>query len=366
MINCSLEYSAIGIFLNETSNGTIFNNTCFDNGIGIVLSASTNNIVVGNNCSKNDEGICLELSSNNNTILENTCTENSNYGIYGNLVTDNIFTTNYCTDNWIIGIYLNNSDNNTILNNVCSSNGIKGTFGPGIGIQLEYSNNNTLFENNCSVNFYIGINLESGNNNTFTENNCTRNAYYGMILASSNGTYISRNNCSRSLVGIDLGRTCVYNEISENWLFKCRYSPIDSFNELPNDIHNNSVIYWPSVTFTSDSKVVPTSNQIKLITITTGAFVTFTSTVYWGVAPFTYKWDFGDNTSISSLPNPIRQFNSAGSWEIWLTVTDAEGDKAYFSMVVIVYQGWDVFSILIFGVIFGALCYVMSRLKKRK
>lgn len=49
--------------------------------------------------------------------------------------------------------------------------------------------------------------------------------------------------------------------------------------------------------------------------------VSFTADVTGGVGPYTYNWDFGDETS-SNLQNPTHNYTDAGGYYVTLTVTD--------------------------------------------
>ncbi len=55
--------------------------------------------------------------------------------------------------------------------------------------------------------------------------------------------------------------------------------------------------------------------------------VTFTSTVAGGDEKYTYEWDFGDETAISTEANPVHTYAKAGSYTISLKVTDGTGSN---------------------------------------
>jgi parallel beta-helix repeat protein len=105
-------------------------------------------------------GIYLDPSANDNTIIDNTCNNNSWYGINLDCSNDNTVENNTCNDNGV-GIHLWCSNNNTITNNTCNWHYV--------GIALQYSDNNTIANNTCNSNYY-GIHLQCSNNNTIT--NC--------------------------------------------------------------------------------------------------------------------------------------------------------------------------------------------------
>jgi PKD repeat protein len=55
--------------------------------------------------------------------------------------------------------------------------------------------------------------------------------------------------------------------------------------------------------------------------------VEFLASVSGGSTPYTYAWDFGDETS-STERNPSHTFESAGTYTVRLTITDEEGQTA--------------------------------------
>ena len=61
--------------------------------------------------------------------------------------------------------------------------------------------------------------------------------------------------------------------------------------------------------------------------ITNNLLVNFTSTSTGGSKPYSYAWDFGDN-STSTEVNPSHTYTSEGSYTVSLIVTDADGKTA--------------------------------------
>jgi parallel beta-helix repeat protein len=129
--NLQLSSFHIGIVVMGSDNNKILENTITDNFRGLDLTASENNTVSGNHIANNIGGIALENMYNR--IVENTITNNSNFGIhlyaagYNNIIGNNItnnkrgIVVSICYDNVI---YHNNFVNNTNHVETDDSNGI--------------------------------------------------------------------------------------------------------------------------------------------------------------------------------------------------------------------------------------------------
>ena len=129
--NCNLTGAEFGIYLENVTNGELFNNTCNSNDIGIHLYESDSNTVANNMCtSKGGDGIRLLLSYHN-TVVYNNCSSNTEDGIRLLFSYPNIVANNNCSSNTENGIRLWHSHSNTVANNTCTSNG-----GDGIHLPL--------------------------------------------------------------------------------------------------------------------------------------------------------------------------------------------------------------------------------------
>jgi parallel beta-helix repeat protein len=129
--NLQLSSFNIGIVVMGSDNNKILENTITDNFRGLDLTASENNTVSGNHIANNIGGIALENMYN--SIVENTITNNSNFGIhlyaagYNNIIGNNITSNgrgilvSICYNNVI---YHNNFVNNTNHVETDDSNGI--------------------------------------------------------------------------------------------------------------------------------------------------------------------------------------------------------------------------------------------------
>jgi parallel beta-helix repeat protein len=143
-------FGDMGLYLYNSSNGTVINNNCSTNvADGILLDHSNNNTLMNNNCSMNNDcGINLYFS-NNNTLMSNNCTAHywNGFQLYNS--NTNILTNNNCTANSWWGIYLDNPSNNTITNNMIKNNNK-------YGIKIDYSNST---KNRIYHNYFINNNV---------------------------------------------------------------------------------------------------------------------------------------------------------------------------------------------------------------
>ena len=66
-----------------------------------------------------------------------------------------------------------------------------------------------------------------------------------------------------------------------------------------------------------------TANATEIIA---GQWVQFTDTSTGGNLPLNYQWDFGDGSGNSTEINPVHQYLTSGTFNVILTVKDADGD----------------------------------------
>jgi PKD repeat protein len=62
--------------------------------------------------------------------------------------------------------------------------------------------------------------------------------------------------------------------------------------------------------------------------------VTFVGQAEGGTPPYTFGWNFGDGTPVSTLQNPTHRFNASGEYTVGLTVVDAKGDRSTSALTV--------------------------------
>lgn len=220
-----------GILLENTSNGQLVNNTCFDNHQGIYLKNSENNNITENIIINNQyNGIYLDTACDKNNITVNMVNNNL-YGIQ--LLSncdDNIIEFNTANFNGDYGIFINNfissSDNNHIINNTINENDRDGIY------ITSTNHNNTIINNTANNNLrygiaaqnslYLNLNGNTVNNNevglymvdslycNVTENTIKNNNDIGIYLYFNSDDNLIKNN---TVNGNELG---IAIELSEN------------------------------------------------------------------------------------------------------------------------------------------------------
>jgi parallel beta-helix repeat protein len=128
-----------GIFLNNTVNVKIINNTIHSFLFGILLRYSGSIIVSNNEIYNSNEGIRIQDSSSNNIVTRNKIYNNTNNGImlYSN-ANSNIFLSNVISNNSGSGFEIESSFSNYFSCNNLSNNHANFVY---------YCDNNTIFAN---------------------------------------------------------------------------------------------------------------------------------------------------------------------------------------------------------------------------
>jgi parallel beta-helix repeat protein len=237
-----------GIYVANLARGTanIINNTCTNNGRGgIFVGTSAFSTLTDNICNDNgfhtiwDEplssGITLSNSSSS-TIVNNTCTNNVEIGIYFNWSYSPSVANNTCLNNSRIGIYLTDSHSPSVVNNTCTDNSWEGIFLRGShfstaanntcvsnrrGIFLDGTDDSSVTNNTCSNNDWSGIHLKYSDSSRLVNNTCTHNDETGIYLNWSYYSIIINNTCTgNNWDGINLGTssssTIAYNTCNSN------------------------------------------------------------------------------------------------------------------------------------------------------
>jgi PGF-pre-PGF domain-containing protein len=184
---------------NNITNNKALNNTLF----GIFVYNSTNQTIYNNTVNSNERGIGLHESSRIQ-LINNTASANK-----------------------ISGLSLINSNSNTIFNNSACSNIYEGIF-------LSNSTSNNIFNNTVSSN-YFGISLYSSIDNKNISNNSAESNYYFEVLLYNSSGYDTDNKSwhnqeapvygvslrvlealTPSLQTVENGTTASYDIVAEN------------------------------------------------------------------------------------------------------------------------------------------------------
>ncbi|MFW9888882.1 MAG: right-handed parallel beta-helix repeat-containing protein [Candidatus Thorarchaeota archaeon] len=204
--NCYLEADIFGIQLGWTGSVAgsvrIHNNSIIGDegegyGInvgGVINSTITQNIVydcyTGIHVSNH-----ISTETANHTIDNNTCFDNSLYGIWSNSP-DTMISNNTCYNNGWSGIYTDaeNSDNPTLIKNTCYGNGYLAPLNkPDSGIFVSGSETALVLNNTCYVNYVAGITIGGAGSGVQVINNTCINNQYGICNLgwASNATIYS-------------------------------------------------------------------------------------------------------------------------------------------------------------------------------
>lgn len=272
--NCSLHGASLaGIELLSMVNGTISNNTCYNNvQYGIYIVTSNLNSVLENNCSDNGAaGICFQSSTD--CMIENNTCDRDFRGIYLYLSSDdNWLANNSCSDQEY-GILLYTSVNCTLRDNLLNSDGIviwgnqlnfwnrhdidssnevnskpvyyyrdetKTTVPSGAGQVILANCQNMIIENQNASDATYGIEVGYSRNCTIANNSCRGNEYYGIVLVSSDNNTVSNNSCCNNKnMGIYLSSSDLDN-VSNNICRNNSYYAIYVLTSASNLMLNNS------------------------------------------------------------------------------------------------------------------------------
>ena len=280
---------ALGIYLDNTNNNTIYNNT-FTNIINtstiVLWNTSAYNMISKNNITNCGCAIDIGNGSHHNNISNNYINNNT-YGIY---------------------IWINTTNNNSLYRNTIlnSSND---------GLLIEEAYGNKIYENKFKNNG-IGISIigqNSLNKNIVYHNNFINNSLH--IYDSCNQTwdnsYPSGGNYWDDYLDIDMFSGAGQNESGSDGIWDTSY---EIYYE--STIDNYPLIYpWGEY-----SPVARITSQVINKTVSLNA-----SKSYDGDGSIvTYSWDFGDtNDGTGNTVN--HTFSQNGTYYITLVVTDDEG-----------------------------------------
>ncbi len=226
-----------GIYLDNVSNGKIFDNNIHNTGDGVYI-VDCESIAITNNVIDNvfTRGMSI-INCNKSLFQSNNITNFSDEGIRINSCYNSSFNLNIISSNTSreYGIKMESSDHNEIkLNTIYDLDS-----GYADGIYLNAVNNNTISENEVSG-CRKGIFLNLGEHNNVTKNYCYANADEGLYLGFSSYSKITENMLINNSIGFSI------NEADLNYIFKNEINfnehlGIYAYRSSNNILENNTV-----------------------------------------------------------------------------------------------------------------------------
>ncbi len=203
--NQYIQSTVLAIYLKDSDNCYLFNNTIFNNRQGIICSSSDYNNISNNIIEINrDRGLSID-SSNNNNIYNNDIEDNEDYGIIISGL-NNTIANNKISYNGYIGFVLTGR-NISIINNTITRNTK--------GISVRFLSNSNIQRNTIKQNTEYGISISDSTNNTLAENVFIENEYGIILEAYCNKHTIINNDIRYNQNGLILD-DAYDNEIIKN------------------------------------------------------------------------------------------------------------------------------------------------------
>ncbi len=160
-----------GIFLYDSSQHKVNNNSLENYFLGILLYRTHDTIITDNTISNTTAGIYIQRSNNNNTITRNNVFYNREEGIYSHQSSHNTITANTITNNNVRGIDLYASHGNIVSENMIKNHRT--------ALSLLISDNNEIIHNSLTHS-RLGIDIWESIQNTIKENNFIKNTRHAM------------------------------------------------------------------------------------------------------------------------------------------------------------------------------------------
>ncbi|MEX0569212.1 MAG: NosD domain-containing protein, partial [Candidatus Njordarchaeota archaeon] len=229
IIENTITNNGLAIYLSYSHNNTISANTLYDNNAGISLLKSSENDISMNYLVNNTLGVWLYDFSSNNTISGNNILMHTTSAIIIQDGLNNIIYLNNITNN-DYGVCLHSSRNNIVYENIIRNSSQ--------GILITDSSNNTVRMNNISNNYY-GIRCSYASYNSIYHNNFNNNVYQAQNIHSVNiwdNGYPSGGNFWSDYVGVDLNNGPYQNETGS-----------DGIGDTPYIIDENNIDRFPLI-----------------------------------------------------------------------------------------------------------------------
>lgn len=281
--NCTIINASIGnnggIHLYNAHNGTLLNNHLIGNDRNLFIDRSNNCSIRGNTINTGGDGI-YDYRTENCTYVNNQISNCTYYGFD---------TTSSLQSNFTRNILLNNTG----------------------GIHNQYADNLTISENNILFDGTIGIYNWMGNDNLIYNNSIR-----------GGGTFFSAQDDDCSGTQWDNG------EIGNYWGdYTERYPSAGNDGKIwdtPYEIEGTTTGFYDNYPLVYWSLPLNASFSANTTSIMEGDYVSFLDKTNGGKKPYSYNWSFGDLTPNSTEQNPDHQYQNAGTYEVILTVQDAE------------------------------------------
>lgn len=256
-----------GIYLNKRT-GVILRNLNIRNfQNGIYLTDSENNYMTNNTADSNKRSGILLWQSRNNFLANNTATSNNENGIYLWHSDNNDLVSNTVASNSEKGIYLWHSNNNELTNNIAALNGI--------GIYLWHSNNNNLVNNTASLNLF-GIYLWHSSNMIY--NNYFNNSNNYEILRSPSRWNITKTPGMNVIGGPNLGGNAWANPAGTGFSQTCIDGDSDGICDSPYVLFIKNIDDLPLAFRTTAQTPTATVTSTPTATVTATPTATATTT----------------------------------------------------------------------------------------
>jgi parallel beta-helix repeat protein len=203
--NQKIQYTVRAIYLSDSNNCNLFNNTIYNNRQGIICISThftniSNNIIQINK----DRGIVVD-SSNYNNIIYNKIGDNEDYGLIVS-GSNNKIAHNSIINNKYIGVKIT-GPNISVINNTISNNFE--------GISFRFISNSVIKQNIISQNLEHGISISDSTDNILTENVISDNKLGIILDAYCSEHTIIKNDIKNNIQGLILD-DAYNNEIIKN------------------------------------------------------------------------------------------------------------------------------------------------------
>jgi len=188
LINTLVNANALAVYLYDSDNAVLYNNTITTYNLGGLLADSSQS---GNLSNNNFYNVNASLTSSDS----------------------NTFANNLINNSGTAGLTLTSSDSNTIDSNIVRYATLN-------GFKLSTSHSNTLTNNTLNNNTGDGLEVTSSTSNVFNNNTIIYNSDNGVELLNATSNNMSYNFVQFNLIGIsfdEVGVTaCTSNNISYN------------------------------------------------------------------------------------------------------------------------------------------------------